>query len=174
MSMNRVVFFGLLCAAQSIGSADAGTISEPEPIVIGESGGSDAPVGDVSERQESWIYMRIPRFGVASLQAVLEEGSPANLAWLDVGQPIELYQPVPLLAPTANGNNGAISVRMLPEHCLGDFDWDGSVGWTDAILFTQIFLNGHHAADLTGDGILDIRDHILFLHLATVPCVDAW
>jgi len=144
------------------------------PVPDGTGGNGMADTDTPGERQESWIFVQIPRYGVASLQSVLEDGTPANLAWLDIGQPIELYQPVPMLAPMANENNGAISVLMLPERCLGDFDWDGTVGWTDAVLFTQLFLNGHDSADLSDDGVLDFRDHIVFLHLATVPCVDGW
>lgn len=173
MHTRYLICIALIASAVSLGQGfDEHAQHDPAPA--GSDGNNNADADAPGERQESWIFVQIPRYGLASLQSVLEDGSPANLAWQAIGQPIELYQPVPMLAPTANENNGAISVLMLPERCLGDFDWDGSVGWNDAVLFTQIFLNGHDAADLSGDGVLDIRDQILFLHLSTVPCVDGW
>lgn len=135
---------------------------------------SDVDSDDPEVRQESWVYVSIPRFGFAPLQDVLEYGSPANIAMLDVGEPIESYEPVPVHGPTANTNNAALVFLMLPERCLGDFNYDGVVDLYDATLFTIAFVNQDPSADLTRDGRIDIRDQILFVTLATLPCYSAW
>lgn len=138
----------------------------------GQNGSSSS--GDPQVRQEHWEYVRIPRFGIASLQRVLEVGSSANLAFLDVGEPIENYQPVALHAPIASVNNGAAVVYMLPERCLGDYNNNGYIDLEDVATFAYAYFSGDIAADLSGDGQIDVRDQILFLHLATIPCYSAW
>lgn len=169
MRPNFVALMGVCAIMSPIGLGDD---DHGDDSLIHDETGSW--VDEFDSRPESWVYIRLPRFGIASLQDVVTVGTPAHDAWLNIGEPLEAYEPIAIFTDTANNNNGAITMLMLPERCLGDFDGDGSVGWSDALLFTQFFLNGHQAADLTGDGFVDIRDQILFLHLATVPCVDAW
>lgn len=136
------------------------------------TGANDA--GNPSDRLEQWVYVDVPHFGLAPLQAVLEAGTQANSAWLEIGEPIEHYESIALHAPNATVNNGALVVRMLPERCLGDFNNNGQIDLEDVAAFTDAYVNDYSAADLTGDSIIDIRDQILFLHLATIPCHSAW
>lgn len=129
---------------------------------------------DWSLHREQWIYVQVPRFGLVPLQDVVEPGSPANVAWLTVGAPTSLYQPIPMHAPVPNTNNGAILVLMLPERCLGDFNMDGRVDLYDAGLFAAAYAAMDLSADLTGDLRINVHDQVLFLLLATMPCVNAW
>ena len=147
------------------------------PLLIegaGDDGSSDASSNDPEVRYESWMYVSIPRFGIASLQDTLEPGTAANIAMLDVGEPIEQYEPVAVHGPTPSVNNAALAILMLPERCLGDYNDDGNVDLYDAPFFTIAFLDQDRAADLTRDGIIDIRDQMVFVALATLPCQNAW
>ncbi len=137
-----------------------------------QHGSDDA--GNPSDRQAQWIYVSIPRHGIATLQSVLEPGSRANIAWLDVGEPFESYTQVPLIAPNPNIHSGASVLLILPERCLGDFNNNGGIDLDDVAIFTVAYINQDPIADLSRDGQVDLRDQIVFLQLATIPCHSAW
>ena len=160
-----------LCLFASFSGMHAFASSNSNQDTHGSSG-NDA--GDPGMQQERWQYVEIPRFGIASMQQVLEVGSPANIAWLNIGEPIEHYQVVALQSPIANVNNGALVLYILPERCLGDFNNNGHIDLEDVVTFAIAYLNGEPAADVSGDGQIDVRDQILFLHLASIPCYSAW
>ena len=175
--MDQVWLWGRVscCAIASIAlSSTSHAMSFSSDTGGGDNTTSDVDSGDPEVRQESWVYVSIPRYGFATLQDVLDYGSPANIAMLEVGEPIESYEPVSVHGPTANTNNAALVFLMLPERCLGDFNNDGAVDLYDATLFTIAFINHDLSADLTRDGRIDIRDQILFVTLATLPCYSAW
>ena len=108
------------------------------------------------------------------MQDVREEGSLANLAFQDVGEPIEFYEPIPMLGTTPNVNNGAVVIHMLPQRCLGDYNSDGIVNLYDAPYFIEAYLAMDLSADLSRDGAIDVRDQMTFMLLNTMPCVSAW
>ena len=113
-------------------------------------------------RYEQWQYVSIPQFGIASVQEALTEGTAANEAFESVGEPIQ------------NNNNGAVVVYMLPLRCLGDYNADNVVNLYDMPYFIDYYLAQDPAGDLTRDGLVDIRDQILFIELTAHLCYDAW
>ena len=165
--------FSCVCAivaSQTLCYADAQSSSSDDD----GSSGDGSWAGEPGDRQEAWIFVSIPRYGVVPLQELQDQNTSAYLAWLDVGEPIESYEPVAMHSLVANDNNGAVVVLMLPERCLGDFNNDGRVDLYDAPAFVEAFLREDPRADLTRDGWFDIRDQILFLQLTTIPCVNGW
>lgn len=174
MNIRQLMFYGLFGTAVSVNFVNAELRDEPAVCESGSPGDTNTPSADLSNLHPSWLFVQIPRFGVAPLQEVLEEGSPANLAWRTIGQPIQSYRPVAMHAPIPNENNGAVMVLILPDFCLGDFNGDGRVNMHDVSLFMTAYLNMDPAADLTRDSRVDVRDQILFFHLLTIPCVDGW
>tara|TARA_E500000318_G_scaffold8683_1_gene7922 strand:- start:42457 stop:43002 length:546 start_codon:yes stop_codon:yes gene_type:complete len=125
-------------------------------------------------RYEQWQYVSIPQFGIASVQEALTEGTAANEAFESVGEPIESYEPQSLLGTIQNNNNGAVVVYMLPLRCLGDYNADNVVNLYDMPYFIDYYLAQDPAGDLTRDGLVDIRDQILFIELTAHLCYDAW
>ncbi|MBO6739516.1 MAG: hypothetical protein JJ916_06630 [Phycisphaerales bacterium] len=137
----------------------------------GSDSGNDQ---DPGTRYEQWMFVSVPLYGIASMQEVLEEGSPANLAFLSVGEPIESYEPVPMLGTTQTVHNGAVVIHMLPQRCLGDYNDDGVVNLYDAPYFIDAYVSMDMSADLSRDGAIDVRDQMTFMLLNTMPCASAW
>jgi hypothetical protein len=166
-----VVFFFHMTQPNALALSDPESGSSDDGSDGGDSGSNSGGPGD---RQESWVFVSLPRYGLAPLQEVTEPGSPANTAWSLIGEPLDFYQQIPMNAPFANENNGAIVVLMLPERCMGDYNSDGAVDLYDLIVFAEAYIAMDPIADLTRDQRIDVRDQILFFQLATMPCVSAW
>lgn len=172
MKTSRVLCTSVCAIATSLAfSSDEQTTEPSETTDTTEDG---AWADGLGERQEAWIFISIPRYGIVSLQELHDQSTAAYTAWLDVGEPLESYQPVALHTNMANNNNGGIELLMLPERCLGDFNADGLVDLYDIPAFLDAYLRQDPSADLTRDGAFDIRDQILFLELSTMPCVNGW
>lgn len=153
-------------------------------LLLVEGGASGAP-SDTSatqgvdrdlmrERQEQWLYVSLPTFGNFTLQEVLEEGTEGWQAFQTIGKPLDEFEPVPMHAPIASTSNNAIVVYMLPEHCLGDFNDDGSVDAQDSPYFMAAYMRLDLAADLNRNGFVEVFDQLTFVQLLTVGCVTAW
>ncbi len=134
------------------------------------SDGSYSP-GQAEDYIESWLYMHIPDFGTFTLREVLEEGTLGHDAFGTFGYPIEDFEPIELMTTNPTQNNNGIVVYMLAEHCLGDFNDDGTVNIGDLSLFTIAYSEGDLIADLTGNGEVDIFDQIFFIQLLSMGCV---
>lgn len=151
-----------------LSASTLGHVSSSDTIQNGFS------IDDLVGYEESWIYVSVPEYGNFLLREVLEVGTRGWYAVESFGVPIEQY--VPAYAFTTNPtrtNNGV--VILIPEpHCLGDFNNDGVVNAADITLFTMAYIAGDLSADLTGNGILDIFDQILFIQLATMGCVNSY
>lgn len=127
--------------------------------------------GQAEEHAESWLYLFIPEIGTYTLREVLEEGTAGSEAFELFGEPIESYEPILLMTSHPTANNNGIVVLMIEEYCLGDFNDDGVVNVGDLSLFINALSTGDPAADLTGNGIIDIFDQIFFLQLVSMGCI---
>lgn len=155
------------------------SISVSHADVTDYMGGSDTDsnndgLPDTDVDYPSWIFLSLPGYGIASLQNVATDGTPAREAFIDIGEPLSSYVPTPVFASFQSAADGAIAIFMLPERCLGDFNNDGVVNLYDAPLFVDAYLSMDLSADLSRDGRIDARDHMTFMLLLTMPCVSAW
>lgn len=138
------------------------------------SNSEDTGSNGYETRFEPWMFVSVPQHGIVPLQDVMDEASEAFHAFMDIGEPLDSYQPVDMLGTNQNAHNGAVVVYILPLNCLGDYNGDHVVNTYDLSYFIEYYVNQDPEADLTRDGRVDLRDQTLFVALTSLPCYDAW
>lgn len=164
--LKKPAFFSLLIGLGLFGSSAIGVLD-----ISDDSNDDSTQSDDTQDYIEPWMYISLPDAGTYSMREVLEEGTPGWDAFALAGHPIEDYEPTEIFMTNTVMNSHGIVVLMLAQHCLGDFNDDGQVNAGDIALFTHAYLEGDLAADLTGNGVVDIFDQLFFIELANMGCV---
>jgi len=143
--------------------------------IIDPPSNSDTGTGysysDLQGYVESWVFVSVPEVGVFSLREVLEIGTPGWQAFMDHGLPLDGYEPINVFSAGPSQSNAGVVVLMPEQHCLGDFNGDDVITNDDMVLFADAYFANDPAADLTGNGTIDIYDQFLFISLISMGCV---
>ena len=166
--LKKPAFFLLLLIGLGLSSALANESTDTADGTPNDNTQSDSAEVYV----EPWMYISLPDGGIYSMREVLKVGTPGWDAFVLAGHPIENYDPTDIFMTNTLRNSYGIVVLMLAQRCLGDFNDDGVVDARDIVLYAQAFLEGDLAADLTGNGIIDIFDQLFFIELANTGCME--
>ena len=164
---NKLQRWSMLVATSMVSFHALGFEDNPD----GPPSDGDTEVDDADDYIEPWVYVAVPDGGTFSMREVAIEGTPGWDAFLLFDLPIEHYEPVYVLSSDTSTSNVRVMVLMPSEHCLGDFNDDGTTDAGDLLLFVQAYVAQDIAADLTGNGVIDIFDQFLFFQLALMDCV---
>ncbi len=132
-------------------------------------GGTNA--GNADDYISPWVYVAVPEGGTYTMREVAIEGTPGWDAFMLFDLGIEQYEPVHMLSSGTSTPGIRVVMWMPTEHCLGDFNDDGTTNAGDLLMFIQAYVAQDIAADLTGNGAIDIFDQFLFFQLVVMDCV---